>query len=375
MDLSRFVLKDLNARKFAQIEVSEMSSRFASREEAEENFLLAQALDDYQCVRTLLKRHEPYDWFKTRIGSFLPKSISAKGRYASLSNKLARDLEREGEIEKALEVYACSDEPPSRERRVRLLHKLEKTESAQRLVQEILAAPKNADERFFALHWERMLIRKRALRLTKLRLKAATKMDVPGRWRGNPEEGVMQVLTAQGFRCSFTENKLWQSLFGLLFWPVLYDPTNGAFHHPLQAGPANLRSRSFVQQKVENFTPYLSLLETETGFLDHIERIYYENYQTMNPLVRWEIQTLREIADCRADLGAAPLKAVLEEMLRDPRHNLSGFPDLLVRKTGELRFIEVKSPQDELSPQQLHWLNFFDQHGIPAEVIHIRWQA
>ncbi|MNJ61125.1 VRR-NUC domain protein [compost metagenome] len=39
------------------------------------------------------------------------------------------------------------------------------------------------------------------------------------------------------------------------------------------------------------------------------------------------------------------------------------------------RMIEVKGPGDRLQDNQLRWIDFCTEHGLPIEVCHVRWIA
>lgn len=52
----------------------------------------------------------------------------------------------------------------------------------------------------------------------------------------------------------------------------------------------------------------------------------------------------------------------------------SGFPDLTLwnPETKKCKFVEVKSPNDKLSPQQRIWLHFLRNIGIDCEVCNVK---
>ncbi len=72
-------------------------------------------------------------------------------------------------------------------------------------------------------------------------------------------------------------------------------------------------------------------------------------------------------------LHPAQLRAILLEMAKHLRENTRGFPDLLVWKDEEYDFVEVKSPTDHLSSQQLHWQHFFGNIGVNSRVLRVEW--
>ena len=41
---------------------------------------------------------------------------------------------------------------------------------------------------------------------------------------------------------------------------------------------------------------------------------------------------------------------------------------------GEYCFVEVKSPTDNLSNQQLSWLQYFQEIGVNAKVLRVYWR-
>ena len=68
------------------------------------------------------------------------------------------------------------------------------------------------------------------------------------------------------------------------------------------------------------------------------------------------------------------LKLVLLEISKNLTENARGFPDLFMFDTnGNYSFVEVKSPTDNLSNQQLFWLHFFEKIGIHSKVLRVFW--
>jgi hypothetical protein len=74
-------------------------------------------------------------------------------------------------------------------------------------------------------------------------------------------------------------------------------------------------------------------------------------------------------------LPAAHLKLWFERLLRDIRGNRSGLPDLIRFWPAERRYelIEVKGPGDRLQDNQIRWLAYCAQHGMPVRVLDVRW--
>jgi hypothetical protein len=76
-------------------------------------------------------------------------------------------------------------------------------------------------------------------------------------------------------------------------------------------------------------------------------------------------------------LPAMHLKQCFLRLLQDIRNNRTGMPDLIQfwPEQGSYRMIEVKGPGDRLQDNQLRWIEFCREHGLPVTVCHVRWAA
>ena len=76
--------------------------------------------------------------------------------------------------------------------------------------------------------------------------------------------------------------------------------------------------------------------------------------------------------DC---IPAAHLRKWCERILADVRENRTGFPDLIQFWPGQRRYrmIEVKGPGDRLQDNQLRWIDYCLEHGMPVEVCYLQW--
>jgi hypothetical protein len=59
--------------------------------------------------------------------------------------------------------------------------------------------------------------------------------------------------------------------------------------------------------------------------------------------------------------------------LRDFWNRQSGWPDLFIFKNNEFRFVEVKTPNDELSLEQMKWFKWaIEEVHIPCELVRLQ---
>ena len=62
----------------------------------------------------------------------------------------------------------------------------------------------------------------------------------------------------------------------------------------------------------------------------------------------------------------------VEWAIRDFWQRQPGWPDLLVARDREYRFVEVKSPYDELSQEQMRWFEWASHEGVSCEIAKVK---
>jgi hypothetical protein len=75
-------------------------------------------------------------------------------------------------------------------------------------------------------------------------------------------------------------------------------------------------------------------------------------------------------------IPAAHLKLWFQRILQDVKDNRTGFPDLIqfFPLEGRYEMIEVKGPGDRLQDNQLRWIDYCKEHGMPVTVCYLQWQ-
>lgn len=275
-------------------------------------------------------------------------------------------------------IFRLTEEAPSRERQVRILHKLKNIEEARALCDQILLNPQNADEQFFAVDFinklESVLLKKRAKKTVTQQLHSSESISLEADWKRRVELGVIDYYEKRGRKAAFTENHLWRSFFGLLFWDIIFDTETLAIHHPLQRSPSDLFKPNFFEKRKSKMEERLEIFEDKEEAQQFIYTIFFEKYGITNPLVDWYGGLFPLLVTLIEKLNVGQISTLMLEMARNLKENIRGFPDLLIWDDGDYCFIEVKSPTDNLSSQQLYWLRFFEEHRIKAKVLRVEWK-
>ncbi|HTF95523.1 MAG TPA: VRR-NUC domain-containing protein [Cellvibrio sp.] len=375
-NLTEFVLQDLGLYRYENYPIDHQHRLFNSRDEIDQYWSLIQLREQLDVVTSIDALIE--------LATKLPAAYASKKiqrRRAKLINQIAYALERVGEYQIAMQLYEQSHLTPARERRIRLLEKQENFSAAWTLLNELIANPQNEHELQISQRIAPRIAKKLSLDFHKKKFSPVNEqhqMFTPLVNELNEplrvEEVVRLFLNNENAPCVYTENTLLTGLFGLWLWPETFRGVEGAFANPFQAAPLDMHQENFTANR-PGIAALWQLIDNET-YPTHIKKIWTEKFGTTNYLVNWSFlsEELLELAlHC---IPAQHLKVIFERLLFDIKNNCSGLPDLIQFYPAQksYRMIEVKGPGDRIQDNQARWLDYFMQHGIPAEVWYVRWK-
>ncbi|GLH33065.1 MULTISPECIES: VRR-NUC domain-containing protein [unclassified Pseudomonas] len=370
-DWSDFVLADLGVLRFEQVPFSPASRALQQRSDVD----LAMAL--HQCAERLELAEAPASILQALAGWRSDNPWLAR-RHARLLFALGQQCERLGDWDLALTVYAQSSHAQARIRQVRVLERSERWQEAHALALHLAQTPANALE---VQALERMvprLVRKLggpAQRRRRATPAQVIELELPREQAAlGVEEAVRQHLAQAGGQVHYVENTLLTSLFGLLCWDAIFAPIPGAFFNPFQAAPQDLHDCDFQQRRAVQFDACLGRLD-DGSHQQAILDCYAAKQGLQSPFVFWQMLNHALLVQALACLPAAHLKQCFLRLLQDIRNNRTGMPDLIQfwPEQGRYRMVEVKGPGDRLQDNQLRWLEFCAEHGLPVAVCHVRW--
>ncbi len=373
-DLSAFIVSELGHIRYPDYPLERRSRRFHSTGDLQE---YADLEDTYSRYREWRADPEaPLEDLLELVPLIPAIARNRPWRYRCdrLINRIGRACERAGEVERALELYAMSELPPARERRVRLFAATHDWYSAYTLCLQMQEAPADYSERHFARFFMPRILKQ-------LGLPAASRRPAPriqrlegGKPEDRPELRAMQALGTDNGDWHYVENWLFNAWLGLWFWDVIYSDAPGAFTHPFQIAPHDLYEPGFRQRREKLIRQRLAMLEE--GSLSERQQVLLETWQAhegkANPFVGWYEGGAALLEKAHAHIPARHIRVIAERWLSDLRNHRSGFPDLIQwRHDGGYELVEVKGPGDQLRPNQTAWLQFFGEEGIPARVVYV----
>ena len=343
-NMDEFVIRDLGVTRFESYSMDPAFRLFNDRraiERYQELIGLAESVD------VLGKEVTPAD------ANVILEAISAKDddrvfelRRSRILNVLGRNLERTDELDLARYCYSHSTLHPARERTMRILRTQGKDEAVERVRAEIFDAPRSLEEQLFA---ERFARPKTAATAIRTRTSVA-----PLESEFRIEATAIQILAEENCQAWHLENVLPNALFGLAYWEWLFASVRGAFVNPFQAAPQDLYWREFFEVRqvlCENPLANPSTLKQRMCATAKAKR------GITNQLVAWSVVTPELLQTILDAISTEQLLRLLSIMTADLRQYRGGFPDLtVIDRSGDIAFVEVKGPGDQLRPNQRLWI-------------------
>lgn len=372
--LTDFVLSDLGLANYFPYRLDRKGRLFESRT----------AIDEYIACDLLSERYfalmdsADSDGLRVLGAEMLEQQIffvASQRRWAKTGNRLARVLERNGELTLALALYQRTEMHPSRERTVRILESKKDWHGVVTLCRKIRDDPwcEAEDEAAQRIHVRAARALNTALATRKKDCFDEFRLSLPNE-DIRVEQSVANALKSQWSSVHYLENKLMNTLFGLAFWEQIFLGVAGVFHNPFQSIPADMYDGHFLARRKSQIEARMAeLAEVDLRKTLNRSRALYEGYQC-----RWvDWYTVSADVQDRAlsVIPAEHLLAVWRRQLFDPRENRNGFPDLIAfgERPGDYCMIEVKAPGDRLQSNQKRWLRYFANNKIPARVAWVDW--
>jgi DNA polymerase III subunit epsilon len=358
-DLKNFALRDLGIMRTNK--VTSFKARFTDGDEARARFHYSRLLDRIEVKSPSIYQSAISDIFS---GPNCPSDYAAdlRNRAASLVGQF---FEKLGEKDLARQLYRAGSSPECHERLVRLLYSAGDKLDAEDLLRRMIDDPASDGEYVFATDfYARKFGGRRTGSCTEL-LRAGITVTVDDVHRGNPEAGVAGVMRRNGYRVFFTENTIWHSLFGLLFWDELFE--SDLLHSSFDWVPHCLKDRSFAGRFAVEIDDKLKAVRNGNAFTLLLRPIA-ANWGRPNGIFAWDhvnVDALRLLLSGTSGEGLATILRALCQNFQDMR---DGFPDLMLEKDGAVSFMEIKAEGDVIRRNQLTRLRQLGNAGIRAEI-------
>ena len=366
---NRFVMRDLGLTATREGH-SESLSRFETLDEAQSNYLL----NRYRLAFKNITDESDYVALASQV-----LVQAAHGAIAVvLKNKLLVRLYRQlktvdSELAFSL-LEGCVDDSEAQEIQIREQYRLGNKEWVKARLEAIIENPLTDDLLYFADDFlMRKFNKKTRSRLSAMLADTQCVLEIDELYRGEVEQGVNDYYTRQGMAVFNTENTLWQSLFGLVFWHELFVESPYPPCNEFDIYPQVLRLGNFYEAQQTQINERLAQCQTSQALLNLVCKNAAQYFDQPNGLFRWRSNLLEPL---EALILNSPLEALIAHLAAMSKHYLQlkdGYPDLMVINNGQVHFEEVKAPGDKLRRNQLTTIDNLKNVGFTVHIAAVKW--
>ena len=364
--LSQFTMRDLGLVR-TQTFTGSYEPRFTDRDEALEHYYFAKRLDD------LKRLDDPLPLVREISIWPDPEFAGSATIRDKLAYRLGRKLERAEDTETALFAYRRGESTRCSERVVRLMLASGQRDDAEAWLERCLTEPRSDEEWLVARDiYERKFQKKRTSTLTDL-LRESDVLDIDESKIGTPERAVIEHFESLGTPAYRTENTLWRTLFGLLFWDELFKTGEAGLHSPFEFLPSSLNDGAFACRFAETIDAKLANLSSKRHTKLALLKTSTENFGKHNGVFRWHQPTIDAVFAFLDSGDAESIAAIVRRFCEDYKGSRYGYPDVMLIDGDGPRFLEVKAEGDALRRNQLLRIEQLRAAGIRADVLRVRW--
>lgn len=173
-----------------------------------------------------------------------------------------------------------------------------------------------------------------------------------------------------GWKGYHSEGGIIRTLFGYLFYDVLFTYIPNVFQTPFQTCPLDLHTDAFYPSRFSEINARLNEISNGDG-RELVKRVHERERERQTCVVGidwgFEIEDLVEIVEC---FRGEALSTICKVMAQEYQQRGGGIPDLFLwdQGRGEVMFAEVKSENDRLSDTQRLWIDVLSGAGVKVEL-------
>lgn len=276
--------------------------------------------------------------------------------------------------DKALKAWSLSQHHEAQEKWIRVKYKQGELDLVLKKLEQIIADPESEHLLVFAEDFiARKFNKKRTSVLTDMLRQGSRQLQIDEIYRDGVELGVKHHYENQGCVAFRTENRLWQSLFGLAFWAELHETDTSALATEFDVKPRSLIDNNFYALFSVQIESRLADFDDPDKLKKYLTKMATTHYGKANGLFLWHPKMLEVLSTFVDAAELLAVKNLLRAMAKDFRSLSDGFPDLMVVDEGKLRFEEIKAPGDSLRKNQLISIRQLRHAGFDVSVTQVEW--
>lgn len=366
--LDKFSMRDLGVLK-TRNSSDVLVARFSHPCQAQEAYNYAQKLQviKHQVTNSM----QLIEWAQAE---YLAPQGETANRYANeYYYELGKQLIKSN-VQLGLTCLSYSQLAKAQQKYLREKYKTDAKEEVKAELEVILLHSKDASLCAFAEDfYQRKFQQAKLSKLTQILRQSTQQIWLDEIFRDSPEKGVKGYYQQRQIIAIRTENRLFNALFALFFWPELFLKDEQAIACEFDRRPASVRENRVYATLGPLLETKLALLNEPNKAISYLAKMAARYYGQPNGMFRWHSKLLLIL---KQFLMAAPPQAVirhLRAMAKNYNDLRDGYPDLMIIEYGKLRFEEVKAQGDVIRPNQLVTIEALQNAGFDVGVCRVSW--
>lgn len=370
--LNKFSMRDLGVLK-TRDNSGEASARFVDFEQAQRvfyySFKLTQFKNNQVKLTSVINNHTvPED--HPAVTNNCVQSMQLKDEFFFLLGKQL--LVEQHSL--AMQYLSASNLAKAQEKWLRELYKLGEKESVKAKLENIIDHSLDDALLLFAEDfYQRKFKQSKVSKLTEKLRQDSYLLNIDLIYKDQVEKGVKQHYQKLGATVYRTENRLFNTLFGLTFWQELFNHQTNAVNSEFDRRPKVVKDNTVYQELEGLIEKRLLIFSEPQKALAYLTKIATQFYGQPNGMFRWNSKIMQIISTF---LHAASPQSVVSHLraMAQNYHGLNdGYPDLMIVQNGQVRFEEVKAPGDVIRPNQFVTINAMQQVGFEVQLCRVEW--
>ena len=364
--LSRFSMRDLGVMRTRK-DRAVAQARFTTRAEAQSAFYYANWRRDlHQCKNQLPLRQSLTDLIEA-VGSL---ARQYKDECLWLLGKAYLAVDRDY----AMTALALSHGDKAQEKWIRECYKHGDKHSVKLKLEALIDDPPSEELVIFAKDFlARKYHQKRTNQLTDMLQNAPIKLLIDSQHINQVENGVVDFYLRKGIHAVRTENTLWLSLFGLVYWEMIYEEDTRGLANEFDIRSNVLVENRLYQDHAQSIETRLEMLNERDALINFLLKQVSRHYGKVTTLFHWHSRLLDKLMLFLQYSPVARCISMLRIMAKDFHGFKDGFPDIMVIEQEQLRFEEIKAPGDQLRRNQLISLTKLQEVGYRVQITRVEW--
>ncbi|MEG3765574.1 exonuclease domain-containing protein [Alteromonas sp. 14N.309.X.WAT.G.H12] len=362
--LNQFSMRDLGVMRTRNQAVGEQT-HFENKQEAAAAFYYAMGIEELDYLdddQRLAKAQEA----QPEVNSPGAMGLAEKYAYKLGVSLLLIDNPL------ALDFLKSAPGDSCQEKWIREAYKAGEKASVKQELEAIIDAPASDTLLAFAEDFYlRKYHKKRTSMVTDMLRSATRVLDLDESQNQAVEQGVIGWYKRHGINAWRTENRLWRSLFALVFWPILFEKDSPITEFDRR--PKSLQDNRFYTTFVSDIEKVFSCYADNKSMHQYVLANATRYYGQSNSLFIWGPSIMAPINALFTYADHEQITTLLRAMAVDFSQFKDGFPDILVLENDHLRFEEIKAPGDQLRRNQLVTIQKLRQVGFDVQITQVNW--